>query len=507
LDNNRGALAWWVSPENQKARLIQPYKPRTSDPAGWSDMAKTHSAPDPEPFGLDSLVSDPEDHNPDPANPKVAGRAITLATTELIVNSNPGNPQRSFHDLSTTATGLLTNTATGGWRKDMSIFTEKWNAVSPSPLANLPASGLPLFRILPEATSSVPKPTSEVARPTTTNPTASQSILYPWSAYGSPPSNAALIRNPTSTFYAEHNGAASSWLSLVNFITAYKDVSFNSGTGVSSTPLTWARTYKDTPWGPSGGNYSNTDLFNYMHKIQYGPILARVQWVFKLRSRRQSYVPSNGSYNRFDIDLLVSPVYTLWNPFNVTINVNERIGVAMNKSFPMAIGFGKGGGPIDYRRYINGSRFWTYAQGEYDSTLPGNYTNHWEQTNGQAARFPLNISLAPGEVKTFSLAGDAYAAQGGVIGELKAGYDGTKNYGYLSTSGSNPRRPSRILSNYTAADTVAIDMKFDNVTQLGPLANQKGPGIQLTLSRAHEPGAGNHNYLGDNGGFFLLTNN
>ena len=35
--------------------------------------------------------------------------------------------------------GLLTNTATGGWRKDLSLFTENYSSLA--------SSGLPLFRL------------------------------------------------------------------------------------------------------------------------------------------------------------------------------------------------------------------------------------------------------------------------------------------------------------------------------------------------------------------------
>lgn len=501
----KGAQAWWVSPENQKARLIQPHEPRTDDAAGWSDLAKSHATPDPKPFGLESLLSDAENFTPDPNNTKSAGKALTLATTNFLDTTAPAEPQHDFHNLSTSAVGLLTNTATGGWRKDLSILTEKWDAI----YAAYPDGKLPLFRISPVAggTSLVPKPTKPPAGATTLATTAATmppgSLFYPWSSYGDIP-NPANPRNPDTYYYAARHGAVASWQSLQDFATAYRqDVTFSSST--ASVPLSWARTHRSTPWGPTAGNYGDRDLFNYLHETQYAPVLARVQWVFKVRSRRQSYDVTKAQYNRFDIDLMVSPVYTLWNPFNVALNVSDHFAVAMNKSFPMAIGFGKGGGPLDFRRYITGSRYYSGTQGEYDSTIAGNYANSWEQTNGQGAGFPVGISIGPGEVKSFSLVSDAYPGNSGVMAVLKPGYDGAISKGYVKTS-NTPRRPSPILSNYQVTDRLGVGMLFDNLTQMGnPATNPElvGPGIQMSFGRWGGPdpldpnSAGNNRYLGD----------
>ena len=524
----KGAQAWWVSPENQKARLIQPHEPRTDDAAGWSALAKSHTVPDPKTFGLESLNADLEVYTPDPDNPKSAGKALTLATTNFLNATAPAEPHQNFHNLSTSAVGLLTNTATGGWRKDLSILTEKWDQV----YASYPDGKLPLFRFTPVvgSTSLVPKPTKPVQKGATTAATTAAtkppgSLFYPWSSYGdgdptNPPIN---YRNPGTYHYPRQNGAVTSWQSLQDFATAYRqDVSYSSST--ASVPLSWARTHRATPWGPSGGdtawgavnnNYGDWDLFNYLHETQYAPVLARVQWVFKVRARRQNYEPTNAQYNKFDVDLMVSPVYTLWNPYNVALNINDYFAVAMNKSFPMAIGFGKTGGALDYRRYINGSRYYSGSQGEYDNTLVGNYTNHWEQTNGQGAGFPTGISIGPGEVKSFSLAADAYPGQSGVMAVLKNGYDGAIPRGYVAVNGNNPRKPSRILTNFLPTDSLSIGMRFDNLTQMGDPAEEKnvGPGIQMSFGRwagpdpANPTSAGNNRYLGDSyKTYSMLTN-
>ncbi len=500
-----GSYAWWVSGENQKARLNQPYNPRTDNAAGWSEMAKTHAGSDPKPFGLESLLNDPENHTPDPNNPKSASKAVSLRTTELLVNANPAKPQQSFHDLSTSSVGLLTNSATGGWRKDLSILTERWDSIN----ASYAGGALPLFRLSPSAGA-----TTVARKPTETNPTASQSIFYPWSAYI--PATTKNKASPFPTYYMEQHGAVTSWQSLVDYATSYKIVDYNPSTGVGSVPLTWSRTHRD-PYGPSGGNFSDKDLYNYLHKNQRSPVLARVQWVFKVRSRRQTPADPN---TKFFIDLLVTPVYTLWNPHNVAIKIDENYAVAMNKTMSVAIAFAKGSEAINYtespdvstlfRRYICGSIYDLENNTQYDNAMPGNYKQHWEQSNGQAAGFPQSITLAPGEARQFSLAANAATGNTGVMGVLKEGYDGANAFGFAGISSGQVKE---IRNNFLKSDTLKIAMRFDNITRLGADPTKQGPGLYMSFGRwagpdpANPTSAGNNRYLGDSfANYTMLTN-
>jgi type II secretory pathway pseudopilin PulG len=514
VNNGAGAFAWWVSSENQKARLVQPYQPRDNTINGWSEMANSHAAPDPEPFGLEAMLDDPEKHTPEPNDVKPLQKVATLDSTELLPGGNSAQPQRSFHDLSVSAVGLLTNTATGGWRKDLSIFSERWS--------NLPDSGLPLFRLNPTAGASA---VTSVSKPTGTNPTASQSIFYPWSSYPALPAGLpGTAANPFPTRYMEQHGAVASWHSLVDYVTSYKVMDYNPSSRVGSVPLTWARTHRITPWGPSAGNFTNQDLFNYLHNNQKSPVLARIQWVFKVRSRRMNPADPN---TQFHIDLLVTPIYTLWNPHNVAIRVDQHYGVSMNKTMPVAIAFAKGSEILDYnsppaavsgmfRRYTRGSLYDLEGNAQYDSSMPGNYTGDWETSNGQAAGFPISMSLAPGEARQFSLAANTAVSQTGIMGVLKDGYDGANAFGFArfsvnQTTGLVTWNASR--SSFLRTDTLKFGMRFDNITRLGAASNKQGPGIYMSFGRwaGPDPGnptsAGNNRYLGDGfANYTMLTN-
>jgi hypothetical protein len=120
-----GAYAWWVSPENQKARIQQPHKPKSDDLAGWLGMMQSSTVPDPEVFNLGGLLEHKEAYNfkgvTTPA--KSARRAATRDTLDLLADNGMPAPALNFHDLSVNAVGLLTNVATGGWRKDLSILS------------------------------------------------------------------------------------------------------------------------------------------------------------------------------------------------------------------------------------------------------------------------------------------------------------------------------------------------------------------------------------------------
>jgi hypothetical protein len=115
-----GALAWWISGENQKARIGKPYDESSSTAAEWADRNRSHAVVDPEPFNLDPVLADPS----------LANKAVTRGSADFIADGADAEPTptQNFHDLSSSSMGLLTNVATGGWRKDLSLLTENWDA-------------------------------------------------------------------------------------------------------------------------------------------------------------------------------------------------------------------------------------------------------------------------------------------------------------------------------------------------------------------------------------------
>lgn len=478
-----GSFAWWVSPENQKARLIQPHEPRTNDVAGLVEMGQSHLVPNAGVFGMEALADDPEKHLPDPANSKLASRALSLRTTEFLINNNPEKPQHSFHDLSTSSVGLLTNTATGGWRKDLSILTEKWDEI----YSSYPGGKLPLFRVTPE---SGPDATSQVPKPTTSNYDPAQCNLYPWSEYST-----ILGYKQPGTYYA----ASASWASLQSFATSYKKFSYDSG--VVKSPFVWDKIAKNR-----ASSITSTEIYNHKHIQLLHPQIARFQFLVYVTAVEDP-ARLNKTPKRYQLKLMYVPFFTLWNPYNVsleheisgTLNAGQGsgkhtnfLGLGMRRSLPGAMAVVPQSWYPDpdtvpstqYKMFSNGN-FQTldwpgnYAN-PYDNWLPeniakfnpgGSRANIWKDLRTFACWLPEGtLSFKPGEAKIFSpeWIDNGYGYSGGQM-RLKEGYSPTNIVG----------RDFPISSNLTADRSYWFLFRNDRVTQ--PYRD-RAPGNGFSLS-------------------------
>lgn len=284
-NSQNGAYAWWIGGENQKARLPSPAEPETDDVAGWSMHAKSHATSDPGVFRMDKLLDD--------ATP--ASKAISLNQVDLLEGGSGSKVSREFfHDLSAVSTGLLTNTATGGWRKDLSVLTENW---SRQPKAS---ASLPFFRVEPgkDIRFSIPQSGGDYR--------STRSLLYPWSGY----------RGRNVPIY-EH-GAVSSWENLKDWATLYKSTQ-SSGTAISRS------SHRIDSNDPTGN-------FNFLHTVRRLPVIARVQWVF-------SYSANRINQTSYQPRLLATPVVTMWNPYNVSITGTPGLRFEIKGCMPNAFRF------------------------------------------------------------------------------------------------------------------------------------------------------------------------
>lgn len=507
LENETGAFAWWVSGENQKARLMQPYEPKSNDAAGLADLAKSHATPDPSPFGLDPLLDDPEAFRPDPNDAKLASKAISRQTTALLVDNNPSLPQSSFHDLSTSAVGLLTNSATGGWRKDLSILTEKWDEIYSAYSDNR----LPLFRYLPEAGGTS---TSLVPKPTENNYDPDQSGFYPWSQYDQFGANKLPLTYHT---------AVASWQSLVNFATKYQSIDANT----ASTSLGWSFNVTE-----AHNNYTipDRDFFKHYHGMELNPVLARTQLIIQanaLPDLDPDNILSNPQlYHR--VNLRVVPFFTLWNPYNVEITKtqNAEFGITGLRSLPLALSVTNDTVPPanDNFKLLNSGR-----QNGADGNIGRNDTQIGGDFNGNSmvhytggvedlyAWLPRQFTLKPGEVKIFSAASDPPPPADGSIYymtiALKEGYEVGDSFGMplanpenmpiarnATPSNSNPNPPQRLADRFVKVtgrpdhqlhpgDRVKFSVKADRRSRAftDSITGQSGAGALFGIGTHHSP--------------------
>ncbi len=384
-----GGLAWWIGGDNQKARLPRPYEP---EPAGsharWAVHAKSHSVADPEPFRLESLLDDPAP----------ADKAISLQQADLIAEKEDEKSSREFfYDLSAVSTGLLTNTATGGWRKDLSLLTETWD--------NQPRSNLPLFRVTPAQSI-------QYTRPAPGDAVTAKSMFYPWAAY----------RNGNSIPIYQH-GPVTSWANLMDFATFYKRVS-----------ATNAGKFTALPYGVSIGG----DSFNFLHKVRILPVIARMQWIFSHSAGPAT--PADATGTRLSPRLLLTPAITMWNPYNFEVSVDS-----MNFGIPKPL-------PAALKYTINGS-----AGQTYNSVTGGGINNTPPLSNAGDLRYSINerFTLKPGESRLFSPESSTAVSAGNSI-TLKSGFrsGGGHFFPILDKTGTT------VLSLPSSA-TLKADAKFD----------------------------------------------
>ncbi len=416
--NTIGSIAWWIGGENQKARLPKPYKPTNDTVAGWSVHRKSHTIADPKVFRMESLLTDA----------KPAEKAITLLQSDLIAPQQAGLNASAefFHDLSATSVGLLTNTATGGWRKDLSLVTENWNSV--------PKSNQPFFRVAPgkDLLANIP---------TTSNHRPDRSLFYPWSGY-----RAAGI-----PIY-EH-GAVSSWENLRNWATLYKSMTA-SGTSIANH-------------SSAIDTNSASQNYNFLHRVRIIPVIARVQWVF---SHWAAPAPAPAPANTFEPRLLATPVVTLWNPYNVSIR-SKPLKLKIAAPLPNAFRFNVDG----------------VQNQKWNSLMPAENTNPPYQSlyltggnAGSAVSTPITFEITgtytfkPGETLLFSPPPTPVAASASAL--LQPGF--RKQGGHFFPLLNDNGQPFVIPS----TGRVTVDAKFDTIQENGTnLGSAKGVGVYLDM--------------------------
>lgn len=410
--SGKGGFAWWISGENQKARLPSPEDTGDYETSDWAVAAKSHSTANPAPFRMDDLLGDPAP----------AAKAISLQGGDLIAEKQALKvSQEFFHDLSTTATGLLTNTATGGWRKDLSLVTENWGS--------LRSSSLPFFRQTPAKDIMFSKPTAA-------DPAASKSMLYPWSAY----------RGDSSRIPIYRHGPVSSWENLVDYATTYKRVT-SGASGKSRF---------------SRGNASvaiddTANTFNFLHRVRILPLVARVQWVFSHSAGPPKVTDPPPPAGSLEARLLLTPVITMWNPYNVEITAP-----VLTFSIPRPL-------PPALRYTVNG-----VANSNYRCLIAG--ATEYEPLSGTSTlvyTIPTEFPLKPGETRVFSPAANNVVAASGTPLALEQGYRGTGGH-YFEVK--NDTGQPVVAS---AGATIKADAKFDTVYNDG----NPGVGIYLDMSR------------------------
>lgn len=112
----RGGFAWWVSGENQKAKISIPHVAVSNHP--MENLRRTWDTPPPIPvehFSPKSL----------PGAVFQAGRLVSVSSLSLLDDADPTAGMPGFADYTATSYSLLTNAAHGGLKQDLCLLLNK----------------------------------------------------------------------------------------------------------------------------------------------------------------------------------------------------------------------------------------------------------------------------------------------------------------------------------------------------------------------------------------------
>ena len=286
--NDEGSYAWWVQGENSKAFIAQPREdPETA--FDWSERLVTNGRADLSEFGF---------ADPDQLAVLPTRDSLDLPSREGGISGNVAGEY--FHDVTVNAKGLLTNTATGGWRRDLSLMTEQWD--------RLPSSNLPFFTLEPGVETRALKSSNGVG-----------GLIYPWARESSFQAQGA----------SKLGGASMGWGALVNFALQYQEVERDAGS-----------------------QYAVFDRQSIeREEIDRRPVLARIHWVFSFASEKKSD-------DELTAQLLSTPVLTFWNPYNVALKGSTQpFQVRVSRVIPYEFQFNVAGDSQDTHYEVD-----TFAQ-------------------------------------------------------------------------------------------------------------------------------------------------
>lgn len=360
-----GSIAWWVSGDNAKAMINDDSSEAPTTVQDWQQRVRSNGWADPAAFGFgkDTIFSNKE----------------LPSTGSLAMVADSSAELRRFHDLTTFNRGLLTNTAAGGWRRDLSLMTESYDGeTSDGDAANYnTASPLPSGARASRTGFSfyTPKPGeigfARKADGVTLTPGA---LLYPWASY----------RSGLTDECWGHTGPICSWTALADYAMQYTLLE-----NYSATNTRFKEYAGEENWG-SWNNKSNK--MHWADKIRVAPIISRVHWVFSLASVETR----SGRNTKYTPKLLLTPAVTVWNPYNVEL--------AIPSNFYFRLGWtGKEITPFKFKFRINGQPTYEIVSDSSQKYKEG--TSFADLAIGGATlKFPSgDIILPPGASRLFSV--------------------------------------------------------------------------------------------------------
>lgn len=269
--DDSGKHAWWIGPENHKARVDLAARPRDlADDAWETSHGDTAEVGVGTLEGFESLDGDPT----------VSDRLITHDTLRP-ASVAKDKVQNSFFDVTASSKGVLASVRGGHLKKDLSLLFEQSNTTAP-------------YRF-----------------------TMGRDIREP------------SIRPMSSDLQAKRSSISNrhfaSWTNMRHFYRMYRSRSDATigGTGGSGA-IDWAGGKPETAVVSSTnlgtvGTSSGGSTWDGSNNYWRVPILAKITFIYSLVAE-----PSPSQPGKFDCYHVYSPVFTFWNPYNVEMRVPDN---------------------------------------------------------------------------------------------------------------------------------------------------------------------------------------
>ena len=260
-----GHFAWWAQGNNTKALIeFDDSEPETAQ--DWSERLASYARPYSEEFEIE--------------NEENLEKAASYDSLILVRDSvDTATHQADFYDFTNYSRGLLTNAATGGWKRDLSLFSEKYSDGERSAWGTaLPTSGLSTFTLEPGSVHE------------TGLTTGGNGYLYPW---------------------VSQDNICMTWASLADYASLYKKVKKESSGG-SASPY-----FEVTSSKTSASSDPKVQSSNQYTIVE--PMLSRIQFIVAYASEQ---VPNTNDYRPL---IATKPITVYFNPYNVGIDSRSLI--------------------------------------------------------------------------------------------------------------------------------------------------------------------------------------
>jgi len=275
---DRGSQAWWISPENHKARIDLSARARVMGTAEWET-----SQGDTGEVGVGALDEMAE------LNKETFPSEKLVSVDTLRAAGIPEDAVESrFHDLTANSRGVLASVRTGHLKKDLSLLFEQPNAKLPNP-----------FRF---------NPVRDIREP---------SIR--------PMSSELAAKNPVIP-----NRHFASWTNMRHYYRMYRSDTDATRTeqGVTGA-LDWKSSKPSTDFATSTSMQQTNPRWDGSNHYWRAPVLAKLTLVYSLVAKPGS------SREKYRCLQYYSPVFTFWNPYNTQMVVPSGQMTISSKAYRM----------------------------------------------------------------------------------------------------------------------------------------------------------------------------